>query len=43
MIAEWLYCLVLEFIRQYSNVWFNAKKTSETIGNQMSLVIMCEN
>jgi len=40
MIAEWFYCLGLEFIKQDSNVWFNAKKTSETIGNQMSLVLI---
>ena len=43
MIAEWFYCLGLEFIKQDSNVWFNAKKTSETIGNQMSLVLIYEN
>jgi hypothetical protein len=40
MIAEWVYCLGLEFIKQDSNVCFNAKKTSETIGNQMSLVLI---
>ena len=40
MIAKWVYCLGLEFIKQDSNVCFNAKKTSETIGNQMSLVLI---
>ncbi len=36
MIAKWFYCLGLEFIKQDSNVWFNAKKTSEAIRDQMS-------